>query len=90
MDQVTSSQQAIPSYLRSQGLYALRLDRVGEGVRSLSARSFKVRHVMHGVGVLEEERECTLSSERISKGSFVSGHMMRHQDMEGSDKAETK
>ena len=89
MDQVTSSQQAIPSYLRSQGLYALRLESVGEGVRSLSARSFKVRHVMHGIGVLEE-RECTLSSERISKSSFVPGHMMRYQDMEGSDKAETK
>ena len=47
MDQVTSSQQAIPSYLRSQGLYALRLESVGEGVHSLSARSFKVRHGMH-------------------------------------------
>jgi len=73
MDQVTSSQQAIPSYLRSQGLYALRLESVGEGVRSLSARSFKVRHVMQGIGV-PEERECTLSSEKISKSSCVSGH----------------
>jgi hypothetical protein len=47
MGQVTSSQQAIPNYLRSQGLYALRLESVGEGVRSLSARSFKVRHRVH-------------------------------------------
>jgi hypothetical protein len=54
MGQVTSSQQAIPSYLRSQGLYALRLESVGEGVRSLSARSFKVHHVMHGIGARGE------------------------------------
>jgi hypothetical protein len=54
MGQVTSSQQAIPNYLRSQGLYALRLESVGEGVRSLSARSFEVHHVMHGIGARGE------------------------------------
>jgi hypothetical protein len=46
MDQLTSSQQAFPSCLPSQGLYALLLIRVEEGMRSLSARSFKVRHVV--------------------------------------------
>lgn len=46
MDQLTSSQQALPNCLPSQGLYALLLMRVGVGVHSLSARSFKVRHSM--------------------------------------------
>jgi steroid 5-alpha reductase family enzyme len=48
--QLTSSQQALPNCLPSQGLYALLLMRVGAGVRSLSARSFKVRHGMRGDG----------------------------------------
>jgi hypothetical protein len=30
------------------------LESVGEGVRSLSARSFKVHHVMHGIGARGE------------------------------------
>ncbi len=47
MDQLTSSQQALPTRLPSQGLYALLLMGIGGGVRSLSARSFKVRHGMH-------------------------------------------
>jgi hypothetical protein len=50
--QLTSSQQALPYFLPSQGLYALLLMKVRAGVRSLSARSFKVRHVMHAYGSL--------------------------------------
>jgi hypothetical protein len=50
MDQLTSSQQALPNCLFSQGLYALLLLRIAVGVRSLSARSFKVRHGMRGDG----------------------------------------
>ena len=53
MNQLTSSQQALPCYLPSQGLYALLLMRIGVGVRSLSARSFKVRHGMHMFEELE-------------------------------------
>jgi hypothetical protein len=44
MDQLTSSQQALPNHTLSQGLYALLLMGVYVGVRSLSARSFKIHH----------------------------------------------
>jgi hypothetical protein len=54
MDQLTSSQQALPCLPLSQGLYALHLMRIGVGVHSLSARSFKVRHGMHMLEEVEE------------------------------------
>lgn len=44
MDQLTSSQQAHPNHVPSQGLYASLLMRAHVGVHSLSARSFKVLH----------------------------------------------
>lgn len=45
-NQLTSSQQSLPGLPQSQGLYASFLMIVIARVHSLSARSFKIRHVM--------------------------------------------
>lgn len=64
MDQLTSSQQALPSIPPSQGLYALLLMRMEDGVRSLSARSFKVHHGTHEW--LGKEEDVYLEAEKVS------------------------
>ena len=87
MDQLTSSQQALPDYLLSQGLYALLLMRVGVGVRSLSARSFKVRHGMHRCGEVGSEYVPRCQNIiRIGSSNYRHDEWWRY---EGSDKAET-
>jgi hypothetical protein len=87
MDQLTSSQQALPDYLPSQGLYALLLMRVGVGVRSLSARSFKVRHGMHRCGQVGSEYVPRCQNIiRIGSSNYRHEKWWRY---EGSDKAET-
>lgn len=68
LDQLTSSQQALPNHLPSQGLYALLLVRAEAGVRSLPARSFKVRHGMRRWKLIEDGgvMVCTWIAEIIS------------------------
>ena len=70
MNQLTSSQQALPNIQPSQGLYALLLMSEGVGVRSLSARSFKVRHKMRRYGEIVlslGEKICTYSRAMLAR-----------------------
>ncbi len=71
----------------SQGLYALLLMRVGVGARSLSARSFKVRHGMHRCGEIRSEYVPRCQS-MVRTGASKDRHV-RLRRCEGSDKAET-